>query len=179
MPEISTCPAATRFRRDSWAWMRKIFAERPGARRRQQAGAGSERSEHARAESESHRCNRNPRPQPQTFSKWGVSNTIELLLHLSKLVIWGSSLGRGFRFHCLERPSRPPAAVRPLRLRPPPQLRASGGPPERRSTYLIHASNAFPDPGALNCCMHTFRDKKRGIYYGSTHHSTQRPEGGS
>ena len=35
-----------------------------------------------------HRWNRNPRPQPQKFSK---------------LVIWGSSWGRGFRFHWLIR----------------------------------------------------------------------------
>ena len=48
-----------------------------------------------------HQWNRNPRPQPQTFSKIGVSNILELILHFSKLVIWGSSWSRGFRFHWL------------------------------------------------------------------------------
>ena len=38
-----------------------------------------------------------PRPRPQTSSKLVLSNILELtlILHLSKLVIWGSSLGRG------------------------------------------------------------------------------------
>ena len=30
-----------------------------------------------------------------------VSNNIWLILHASKLIIWGSSWGRGFRFHWL------------------------------------------------------------------------------
>ena len=46
-----------------------------------------------------HRWNRNPRPQPRNLVNW--SNIIQLILHVSKLVIWGSSWGWGFRFHWL------------------------------------------------------------------------------
>ena len=45
-----------------------------------------------------HRWNRSPRPQPQAFTKL-VFLIWFSLLHLSKLVIWCSSWGRGFRFH--------------------------------------------------------------------------------
>ena len=46
-----------------------------------------------------HRWNRNPRPQPRKFSKLVFLMKIQLTLHLSKLVVWVSSSGRGFRFH--------------------------------------------------------------------------------
>ena len=50
----------------------------------------------------------------------GVSNIIYLILHVSKLVIWGSILGRGFRFHWLIR-----AAIRPGRTLTRPAARPS------------------------------------------------------
>ena len=48
-----------------------------------------------------HRWNRNPRPQPQTFSKVVLLTYVIEHDYLSKLVFWGSSWGRGFRFHWL------------------------------------------------------------------------------
>ena len=48
-----------------------------------------------------HRWNRNPRPQPQKSSKLAfLVELYKLISHLSILVIWGSSWGRGFRCHC-------------------------------------------------------------------------------
>ena len=32
----------------------------------------------------------------------GARSEYDLVLHFSKLFVWGSSWGRGFRFHCLE-----------------------------------------------------------------------------
>ena len=60
-----------------------------------------------------HRWNSNPRPQSQTSSK-----LVFLILHLSKLVIWGSSWGRGFRFHWLCQTVRSLAPARPRCARP-------------------------------------------------------------
>ena len=52
--------------------------------------------------SHSHRWNGPPRPRPHKFAKLVFRiHVLELILHLSKLVIWGSSWGRGFRFHWL------------------------------------------------------------------------------
>ena len=42
-----------------------------------------------------HRWNRTTRPQPHKFKQTGVSNMNWLILHLSKLVRWGSSWGSG------------------------------------------------------------------------------------
>ena len=47
------------------------------------------------------RWNRDSRPQPPKFDKL-VFLFVQLILRLSKLVIWGSSWGRGFRFHWLQ-----------------------------------------------------------------------------
>ena len=46
-----------------------------------------------------------PTPIP-FFWQIGVDTINKLVLHVSKLVIWGSSWGRGFRFHWLEVPVR-------------------------------------------------------------------------
>ena len=56
-----------------------------------------------RAPEESHRRNRSPRPQAQKVSKLASLMELSLMLHLSKLVIWGSGWGRRFRFHRLKR----------------------------------------------------------------------------
>ena len=43
----------------------------------------------------SHGWNRNTRPQPVKFRKLVFSDISQLILHLSKLIIWGSSWGLG------------------------------------------------------------------------------------
>ena len=47
---------------------------------------------------DNHRWNRNPRAQPQKFSKLLICFRYTTS-HLSKAAIWGSSWGKGFRFH--------------------------------------------------------------------------------
>ena len=42
-----------------------------------------------------------PDPPPQVLSFCFVFNSVSVILYLSKLVIWGSSWRRGFRFHWL------------------------------------------------------------------------------
>ena len=50
-----------------------------------------------------HRWNRNPRPQPHNSSKSASLIYFSWYwFHVSELVIWGSSWGRGFRFHWLQ-----------------------------------------------------------------------------
>ena len=45
------------------------------------------------------RWTRSPRPQPKNIQQTGVSDVTQLILHLSKPVICGSSRGRGLQFH--------------------------------------------------------------------------------
>ena len=79
---------------------------------------------------QSHRWNRNPRPQPQKFSKLVfLLQFIQLISHVSKLVIWGSSLGWGFRSHWLH-PIGSSRALLSLRFRE--LLAATSSSPPRR-----------------------------------------------
>ena len=60
-------------------------------------------------------------PTPtQNIQQIGASDRIQLVLHLSKLVIWGSSWSRGFRFHQLmsQQSRRPSEAPRSRLLLP-------------------------------------------------------------
>ena len=48
-----------------------------------------------------HRWNRNPDPSPRQLVNWCVLYSLLNGIFVSKLVIWGSSWGWGFRFHWL------------------------------------------------------------------------------